>query len=80
MTDNLSGIKGCLIDFDGTLYFRGAMIPGAREAIERLMEMNLRIRFFTNIDSQTNESISANLQSMGLDIDPSQIFSAVGDL
>lgn len=78
MANTLSNIKGCLIDLDGTVYFKGAVIPGVREAIERLREMKLRIRFLTNIDSQTNETISANLRGMGLDIDPSEIFSAVG--
>lgn len=68
-------IKALLLDLEGTLYFKGAPIPGAVEALDRLKQMGLELRFLTNIDSKTTETIKADLAQMGLPLPVDRIFT-----
>ena len=64
-----------LIDLDGTLYFRGEMIPGAQKSIDELRRQGYVLRFLSNTDSKSVPSIVRNMASMGLSMPESEIFS-----
>jgi len=66
--------KALLIDLDGTLYFREVQIPGANEAISKLRKAGLALRFLTNTDSIHSLAIHAKVRSLGLEIEPDEIF------
>lgn len=68
-------IKALLLDLEGTLYFKGAPIPGARQALATLREMPLQLRFLTNTDSKTSRTIQGDLANMGLAIEEHEIFT-----
>lgn len=68
-------IKALLIDLDGTVHFKGELIAGAAEAIERLRENGLRLLFLTNIDSASPQEIAERLERVGLEIDPAEIMN-----
>lgn len=70
----LEGIRGLLIDLDGTLYVGDDALPGAKEALDRLED--LPIRFVTNTTSKPRQTIAAHLDSMGFAIDPDFILTA----
>jgi len=69
------GLKAVLLDLDGTVYFDGALIPGAVEAIARLAGMGLATLFLTNTDSRSPQSIRQALLPMGLDVPAPQLFT-----
>ena len=60
--------KALLLDVDGTLCFRGRLIPGADEAVAQFRRRGLLLRFTTNIDSRPPESVAAQLNAMGLEV------------
>ena len=74
MNDN---IKGVLLDLDGTLYFKGRSIPGAREAIETLRARRIGVRFLTNTDSRATETLYERVKGYGLDIRVEEIYTPV---
>ena len=70
-------IKALLVDLDGTLYFRGAQIPHARRTLETLRKMDFGLRFLTNTDSKTAETLQHEVAAMGLAVEEEEVFSAV---
>ncbi len=69
-------IEGLLIDLDGTVYLGRELIPGSDRAIDRLRDGGVPFLFTTNTSRMSRSDISASLGSMGLRVDPSEIFSA----
>ena len=70
------GVKALLIDLDGTLYFRGAPVPGAQRALTALRRLGYQLRFLTNTDSKTAVTLQRELAAMGLAVEEPEIFSA----
>lgn len=62
-----------LIDLDGTVFFKGRLIPGAADAIAAIRRAGLRLQFLTNIDSRTGAEICDRIAGMGLAIGPHEI-------
>jgi len=52
-------VRLMLLDLDGTMYDRGAPVPGAAEAVAALRGRGDVVRFFTNTDSQSAEGLLA---------------------
>lgn len=69
-------IKGVLIDLSGTLHIGGTPIPGAIDAIRRLREQGLAVKFVTNTSRRTRSTIYRDLRRMGFDLAEDDIFSA----
>ncbi|MFX1469418.1 MAG: HAD-IIA family hydrolase [Promethearchaeota archaeon] len=74
---NFNKIKGLLTDIDGTLYFKGNIIMGAVETVEKLREAGLKILFLTNTDSKSPKTILNILTNYGFSIDENEIFTPV---
>lgn len=72
--------KALLVDLEGTVRFGGPAVPGAADALNRLRAAGYLLRFVTNIDSMSAESICAGLQEVGAHASPSEIFSPVAAL
>jgi len=70
-------IKGILSDIDGTLYFKGAPIPGVIEAVDWLRKLGLKFLFFTNTDSKSPKTVLKILQQYGFTIDKEEIFTPI---
>ncbi len=70
-------IKGILSDIDGTLYFKGAPIPGVIEAVDWLRKLGLKFLFFTNTDSKSPKTVLKILQQYGFTIDEEEIFTPI---
>jgi HAD superfamily hydrolase (TIGR01458 family) len=73
--DRLPRIKAVLLDLDCTIYFDGAPIPGASDALDRLAALGVSTLFLTNTDSKSPQAIRRGLLPMGLDIPESQLFT-----
>ena len=69
-------IEGLLIDLDGTVYLGRDLIAGSDEAIARVRASGVPLLFTTNTSRMSRSDIAISLGSMGLRVDPSEIFSA----
>ncbi|XP_008288665.1 phospholysine phosphohistidine inorganic pyrophosphate phosphatase [Stegastes partitus] len=71
-------LKGVILDLCGVLYDSGegdgVAIRGSIEAVRRLKESDLQLRFCTNETQATREKFVAKLQRLGFDICVSEVF------
>ncbi|KUN99376.1 HAD-IIA family hydrolase [Streptomyces caeruleatus] len=70
-------VRAVLLDLEGTLYARGAVIDGAVEAVAALRELGVGLRFLTNTDSRTAEQIRGELAGYGLAVAAQELFTPV---
>jgi HAD superfamily hydrolase (TIGR01458 family) len=61
----LTGIRTVLLDLDGTLYVGSQVVPGAPEAVRRLRDLGLTVRFCTNTDSLPPAALADRLARLG---------------
>ena len=72
----LTGLRGLMLDLDGTIYQDNRLIAGASEAIAALRERGYRLRFVTNTTNKRQETIRDKLQTLGIAVESSEIFTA----
>ena len=58
--------SGYIFDLDGTIYLGEKLIPGAREAIEKLKAFSKKVVFLSNKPLQTREDYAAKLTRLGI--------------
>lgn len=68
--------KNYLIDMDGVLVHGKRLIPGADRFIERLKASSSKFLILTNNPMYTPGDLAHRLQSIGLKVDESQIFTS----
>ena len=61
----LDGITALLIDLDGVLYVEEERVPGSLEALQRLRNSGLALRFVTNTTAHSRERTLAKLTRLG---------------
>lgn len=66
----MASIKGYLIDLDGVVYQRHALIPGSADALHRLDRAGIPYLFVTNTTSKPVSAIIATLEALGLSYPP----------
>ena len=76
LTSRLSGVRGLLVDLEGTLYEAGRPVPGADRALEALSERGLPYCFVTNTTSRPRSKLVAELAAMGIHCEAGRIFTA----
>lgn len=76
MKATLIGLRGLMLDLDGTVYEDNRLIPGAAEAIAALRERGFRLHFVTNTTNKRRETIRDKLGALGIESDASEIFTA----
>lgn len=70
---DLAGVKAVLLDLDGTVYRGSEAVPGAPEAIHRLLVSGFAIRYLTNNSAARPEGITRKLKDMGIPCEPSWV-------
>jgi HAD superfamily hydrolase (TIGR01458 family) len=68
-------VRAVLLDLEGVLYEGDSPIEGAAEAVARLEDLGLGLRYLTNTTTRARDAIAARLRSLGLDIDPGTLFT-----
>jgi HAD superfamily hydrolase (TIGR01450 family) len=71
---------GYAMDLDGTVYLGDRLLPGAREAIERLREAGSRIVFVTNKPLSSAAEYAAKLTGLGIATDVADVVTALDAL
>ncbi len=69
-------MKAAFIDLSGVLYVGQEAIPGAQQAVARLQQSGLRIRFVTNTSRMSRRQILDSLRGLGFDIRDEQLVTA----
>ncbi|XP_050304037.1 haloacid dehalogenase-like hydrolase domain-containing protein 2 [Anthonomus grandis grandis] len=71
-------IKEVLIDLSGTLHIENQAIPGAIEALKRLLQNDLRVKFVTNTTKESKRILHDRLISLGFEVQKKDILSSLG--
>ncbi|MDJ0928864.1 MAG: TIGR01458 family HAD-type hydrolase [Gammaproteobacteria bacterium] len=69
-------VAAVLLDIAGVLHDGNAPYPGALDAVSRLRQAGLPVRFVTNTSRRTRAATLRRLVDMGFDVDAEQIFTA----
>ncbi|MGI9289026.1 MAG: TIGR01458 family HAD-type hydrolase [Pseudomonadales bacterium] len=72
----MTPIKAVLLDLSGVLYDGATPLPGAVEAITRLSETGLPVRYVTNTTRSTRRDTLDRLSIMGFSIQENEVFTA----
>src|SRR5919205_3356480 len=73
--DSRMGIRGILLDLDGTLYVGGEAVAGAREAVGSLRASGLAVRYVTNTTRKPRGWVYGRLRSIGFEVVEDEIFT-----
>ena len=68
-------VQGLMIDLDGTISEVGKAIPGAVDALRRLREAGLPLRFVTNTTCRPRSEVLDQLRSLGVDATTDELFT-----
>jgi len=71
---NSKQIKGLLLDISGVLYDGGIPIDGSIQAVQKIKEAGIPVRFCTNETQCTKEQIWTKLSSLGFNVEVNEIF------
>ena len=70
-------IDGVLLDLAGCVYEGDRLVPGAAEALGRLREAGLGVRYITNTTRSTKAQLLDKLAALGLAVDSKELFTPV---
>jgi len=70
-------IKALLIDLDGTIYQNEQLIEKTLSTIKQLEKKGIQYRFITNSTTKSRKSICSYLNSLGLKVDESFIYTTL---
>jgi 4-nitrophenyl phosphatase len=73
---SLSGIRGFLLDMDGTFYVGERLVEGALEFIDRLRQQGREFLFLTNNSSKDAQQYAAKLARLGLPVPPEKVLTS----
>ena len=68
-------IQGVLLDLSGVIYNGNRALPGAREAVARLREAGLPLRFVTNTTSKPKQYLLERVRNFGIELDQEELFT-----
>lgn len=68
-------IRGVLLDLAGVIYEGDHTLPGAVEAVARLHDAGLPLRFVTNTTTRTKQALLERLKGLGLEIEARELFT-----
>ncbi|MCK0152260.1 TIGR01458 family HAD-type hydrolase [Alcanivorax sp. S6407] len=69
-------VSALCLDLAGVLYQGPQALPGARQALAMLRATGLPLRFATNTSQRNRHQILKDLESLELDIEPAELFTA----
>jgi HAD superfamily hydrolase (TIGR01458 family) len=68
-------LRGLLLDLDGVVHVRGAILPGSLQAIAKLRMAPLPFKFVTNTTRRPLARIVADIAALGLDVTREDVFT-----
>ena len=74
MTEGPERLAGVLLDLGGVIYVGDRRLSGALDALDRLKDAGLPLRFLTNTTRTSQRAMLEKLRRMGLDVRPEELF------
>ncbi|KAF7282803.1 hypothetical protein GWI33_001949 [Rhynchophorus ferrugineus] len=71
-------IRMVLIDLSGTLHIENQAISGAVQALNRLRETDLKVKFVTNTTKESKQILFDRLRNLGFAVNKDDILSSLG--
>jgi HAD superfamily hydrolase (TIGR01458 family) len=68
-------IKGILLDIDGVVTVGGVALPGSLDAVRRIRELGIALKFMTNTTRRPRSRIVSDLASLGLNVTADDVFT-----
>ena len=72
----LEGVRGVVLDLDGTVYVDSRVVPGAAEAIASIRAAGLGLRFATNTSRLPRSTLIERLRRLGIAAEPGDVLTA----
>jgi ribonucleotide monophosphatase NagD (HAD superfamily) len=73
--DACMGIKGLMLDLDGTLYVGEEPVAGAREAVGVLETSGLALRYVTNTTRMPRRAVVERMRTLGFLVEEDEVFT-----
>ncbi|XP_038599611.1 haloacid dehalogenase-like hydrolase domain-containing protein 2 isoform X1 [Tachyglossus aculeatus] len=70
-------LKAVLVDLSGTLHIEDAAVPGSQEALKRLRNASVVVRFVTNTTKESKRDLLERLKKLDFDITEDEIFTSL---
>ncbi len=70
------GVRGFLLDMDGTFYLSDRLLPGAKEFVDVTARNGLPVLFLSNNSSKNRAAYVRKITGMGVPITPEQVFTS----
>lgn len=67
---------GYIFDLDGTIYLSDALLPGAKETVERLRADHRAVVFVSNNPTISRQQMAAKLSRLGLEVPPESVINS----
>ncbi|KAG9093260.1 hypothetical protein FS749_014750 [Ceratobasidium sp. UAMH 11750] len=74
----IPAVRALLIDLSGTLHIGKDALPGAVQALERLRQAHIPVRFCSNTSKESTASLVKSLHKMGFDVREGEVFTSLG--
>ncbi len=71
----MAALKGILLDLGGVVYLGDEPLPGSVDAIGRLHDAGLSVRFLTNATRNPHRHILEKLRGMGVPVEDDELFT-----
>jgi HAD superfamily hydrolase (TIGR01458 family) len=69
------GIRGVMLDLDGTLYVGGEPVARAREAVETLEASGFVVRYVTNTTRLPRRAVVERMRALGFEVEEGEVFT-----
>uniref|UniRef100_A0A672IZB3 Haloacid dehalogenase-like hydrolase domain-containing protein 2 n=2 Tax=Salarias fasciatus TaxID=181472 RepID=A0A672IZB3_SALFA len=70
-------LKAVLIDLSGTLHIEDSAVPGAQDALKRLRQAAVAVKFVTNTTKESKRNLLERLQRLNFDVQEKEIFTSL---
>ncbi|KAL5480338.1 hypothetical protein ACEPAI_1608 [Sanghuangporus weigelae] len=73
-------IRALLVDLSGTLHIGSNAVPGAADALKRIRQAGIPVRFCSNTSKESTASLRAKLMKMGFEVNDGELWTSLGAL
>ncbi|XP_061590368.1 haloacid dehalogenase-like hydrolase domain-containing protein 2 [Cololabis saira] len=70
-------LKAVLIDLSGTLHIEDTAVPGAQDALNRLRQASVAIKFVTNTTKECKRNLLERLKRLNFDLTEKELFTSL---
>uniref|UniRef100_A0A8C2X894 Haloacid dehalogenase-like hydrolase domain-containing protein 2 n=1 Tax=Cyclopterus lumpus TaxID=8103 RepID=A0A8C2X894_CYCLU len=70
-------LKAVLIDLSGTLHVEDTAVPGAQDALNRLRQASVAVKFVTNTTKESKRNLLERLHRLNFDLQEKEIFTSL---